>query len=315
MVLGGGGAIGSAVLRRAAERGMEVHAVLRAGTSDERLDPCRGRVASHRIDLSDAEALGLLVRRVQPSVMVAAAFPPGHATVDAVRRAHGSQMLANLFALFEAIRARTGEVRLVLVGSAAAYGHGGAPCDPGQALRPQSFRGALKAAESLLTRQLAEEAGIPFVELRVFTAYGPYEQRERLLPQLMRAALLGERVAILREPRHRDWVHFEDVADACLAAAASHAADSAVFNVCSGRLHSLREAAEAVERIVGRTLVAEHSYSGRDQYGDAEPGLLADAERFDWKPRVAFEAGLVSYWAWARSEAGRGYLTQARSRT
>ena len=312
-MLGGGGAIGSAVLRRAAERGLEGHAVLRAGTSDERLDPCRGRVVSHRVDLADGEALGLLVRRVQPSVIVAAAFPPGHATADAVRRAHGSQMLANVFALFEALRARTGEVRLVLVGSAAAYGHQGGPCDPGRALRPQNFRGALKGAESLLTRQLAEEAGIPFVELRVFTAYGPYEQRDRLLPQLMRAALLGERVAILPEPRHRDWVHFEDVADACLAAAASHSADSAVFNVCSGPLHSVREAAEAVERIVGRTLIAEHSYSGRDHYGDAEPGLLPDAERFDWTPRVAFEAGLVSYWAWARSEAGRRYLTQAGS--
>jgi nucleoside-diphosphate-sugar epimerase len=130
---------------------------------------------------------------VQPSVVVAAAFPPGHATVDADRRAHGSQMLANLFALFEAIRARSGELRLVLVGSAAAYGHGGGPSDPGQALLPRTFRGALKAAESLLTRQLAEEAGIPLVELRVFTAYGPYEQRERLL-RLMRA-WLGERAS------------------------------------------------------------------------------------------------------------------------
>jgi nucleoside-diphosphate-sugar epimerase len=294
---------------------MEAQAVLRAGTNDERLEPCRGRVVSHRIDLADADALRLLLRRVQPSVVVAAAFPPGHATVEADRRAQGSQMLANLFALFEAIRARSGELRLVLVGSGAAYGSGGGPCDPGQVLRPRSFRGALKAAESLLTRQLAEEAGIPLVELRVFTAYGPYEQRERLLPQLMRAALLGERVALLSEPSHRDWVHFKDVADACLAAAASPAAGSAVFNVCSGRLHSVREAAAAVERIVGRPLVAEHPYSGGDPYGDAEPGLLAGVERFGWKPRLAFEAGLAEYWAWARSDAGRGYLTQPRSRT
>jgi nucleoside-diphosphate-sugar epimerase len=313
MVLGGGGAIGSAVLRRATGIGVEAHGVLRPGTSDERLDPCRGRLVLHRLDLADGDALRGLVRRVQPSAVVAAAFPRGHAVSDADRRDHGRRMLGGLLALIEAIRERAPELRLVLLGSATAYGHGGAPRDPEQALRPQSFRGALKAAEALLARQLAEEAGIPFVELRIFTAYGPYEQPERLLPRLMRAALLGERVPILPEPRHRDFVHLEDVADAALAAAAPGASASAVFNVCSGRLRSLRETADLVERIVGQPLVAEHPYPGRDRYGDAEPGLLADRGSFEWRPRVAFESGLASYWEWARSEAGRGYLTRAES--
>ena len=292
---------------------MKSHAVLRESTNDEQLDPCHDRVATHRIDLADAGALRLVISGVQRTVVVAAAFPRGYAAADTERRAHAGQMVANLLALFEAIRPRAGDVRLVLVGSATAYGQGGAPRDPTQGLRPQSFRGALKAAEGLLARQLAEETGIPFVEVRVFTAYGPYEQRERFLPRLMRAALLDERVAIVTEPRYRDWVHYEDVADTCLAAAAPEAADSAVFNVGSGRLRSLREAAEAVERIVGRTLVAQQPHPGRDEYGDAEPGLIADEGRFAWKPRIPFEAGLAAYWAWARSDAGRRYLLQAGS--
>ena len=72
-------------------------------------------------------------RGVQPTVVVAAAFPRGYAAAGSGAARSRGQTAANLLALFEATP-RAGDVRLVLVGSATAYGQGGAPRNPTQGL-------------------------------------------------------------------------------------------------------------------------------------------------------------------------------------
>jgi nucleoside-diphosphate-sugar epimerase len=235
----------------------------------------------------------------------------GHAHTPEERSQMMQRGLGCSLSVITAIRSAGFRGAVVYLGGATSYGATGIPHHPSARLEPSNFRGVVKAAESLMFRQFARETGSAVTELRLFSVYGPWEQRGRLLPKLFAAALTGERVKLTPRPYKRDWVYVEDVAQACLQACARTTEEPAVFNVCSGRLHDTHELAQTAERITGRDLISLEPFAGNDAYADPYPlGVLPTAqEGFEWRPEHDMEAALQEYWAWARSDAGRRYLT------
>jgi nucleoside-diphosphate-sugar epimerase len=310
LVLGAGGAIGSAVARESVRRGHDVHGLLRPSTSAERLVACNATIFCHRHDLEDVAALSALIERVEPQAIVHAAFPAGHARTHETRVQMLQHGLIGSLSLLEALSRARSRANLIYLGSAISYGATGIPHHPSHRLQPGAFRGVVKAAESLMIGQYGRETGSSITELRLFSVYGPWEQREKLLPRLFAAALSGVRVPLSAEPRLRDWVYVDDVVDACLRACERTAPGVAVFNVCSGRLYSNHEVARAVESISGCEVIGVATYPEPDMYGDPRPlGLPPKTEDgFIWQPRHDLASGLKAYWAWAASEAGRRYL-------
>lgn len=312
LVLGVGGVIGSAVARASVGRGHDVHGLLRPSTSGERLDACNDIVTCHRHDLEDVAALSALIERTEPQAIVHAAFPGGHARTHETRLQMLQHGLIGSLSLLEALSRARSRANLVYLGSAISYGTTGMPHHPSHRLQPGAFRGVVKAAESLMIGQYGRETGASLTELRLFSVYGPWEQREKLLPRLFAAALSGGRVPLSAEPRLRDWVYLDDVVAACLSACERTAPGMAIFNVCSGRLYSNHEVARAVESISGREVIGAAMYPDPDAYGDPQPlGVPPKPEEgFIWRAQHDLESGLKAYWAWAISEAGRRYLLQ-----
>ena len=306
LVLGAAGVIGSAVVRRAVRDGFEAHAVARDESTLERLDTAAAQARVHRLDLRDRAALSSLIATLAPDAIVHAAFPAVWGR-DPASRAHlfadGLGLSANLA---EALRERRFAGSLVLLGSATVYGPAPHVHDPDDRLEPNTFRGVIKAAESLLLAQCASEIGFSLAELRVFTAYGPWEQRERLVPGLMRAALTDARISLTAKAHARDWIHVDDVARACLIAARS--GTRGMHNLCTGRTVDTHALAREAERITGRTLVRDHAYPDRDAYGNEHPLGVPPGDGFDWAPAYPLAEGLAHTWEWARSAAGRRYL-------
>jgi nucleoside-diphosphate-sugar epimerase len=315
LVLGAGGVIGSAVARESARRGHDVHGLLRPSTSTERLDACNDIVTCHRHDLEDVAALSALIGRIEPQAIVHAAFPAGHVRTHETRLQMLQHGLIGSLSLLEALSRARSRANLIYLGSAISYGATGMPHHPSHRLQPGAFRGVVKAAESLMIGQYGGQTGSSITELRLFSVYGPWEQREKLLPRLFAAALSGGRVPLSAEPRLRDWVYLDDVVDACLRACERTAPGVAVFNVCSGRLYSNHEVARAVESISGREVIGASTYPEPDAYGDPRPVGVPPkpAEGLMWRAQHDLGSGLKAYWAWAISEAGRRYLLRGGS--
>ena len=307
MILGAGGAVGAAITRYAAAKGLETHGVLRA-TTPRWTSPTSAKL--HVCDVRDANALRQLVERQRPELVINAAFPSGQPADDTGRERLLSGMIAGLQGVIHALRDARCAGRLVLLGSAMSYGAGDGPRRAGDPLRPQTFRGAAKASESVLTTQLAREYGLRFTELRIFTGYGPFEQRERLVAQLARAGLTKGRIRLTAQPFERDWIHYDDIARACLSLLDSNPR-GVLMNLCSGELTSTHAVARMMERIVGAELIDPAPYEREDRYGDARPGLLPDAsEGFSWRPEISLQRGLEQTWDWANSREGSAYLLE-----
>ena len=143
----------------------------------------------------------------------------------------------------------------------------------------------------------------------MFTGYGPFEQAQRLVPSLLRAALSGTRVPLAATPAHRDWIHFEDIARLCLAVASAPSPHAGPFHACGGKPADTHEVARLLEAITGMPLVADAAFEGHDHYGDVPRGTPPTrADGIDWAPRIGLREGLARTWEWARTPAGRAHL-------
>jgi nucleoside-diphosphate-sugar epimerase len=298
LILGGGGAIGSAIARHADASGIETHVGLRPGAACPRLH-AHPRIHRHAVDVADAGAVETLLASTAPDCIAMAAFPGGLATQRQARHELLLGMCQGLLAVLEGAHARGFGGRIVWIGSALAN-------DRASGTRPPNFRGAVKAAESLLAAQLAAQLDLALAEVRVFTGYGPFEQPQRLVPSLLRAALAGTRVPLAVVPGRRDWIHYQDIARLCLAVASTPSPAAGPYAACSGTVHDTHQVARLLEQITGLPLVADAPYPGIDHYG--EVAACAPAVDFDWTPAIDLGEGLARTWDWARSAAGRAYL-------
>ncbi len=98
----------------------------------------------------------------------------------------------------------------------------------------------------------------------------------------------------------RDYIYIRDVVDALLAAL-ERTTDERIFNIGSGRGHSLNELIDSIENVTGR--VVDRRYLPGRAF-DVPVNVLSIArakELLDWSPKVTFESGLKRFADWLRS--------------
>jgi dolichol-phosphate mannosyltransferase len=186
---------------------------------------------------------------------------------------------------------------VVVAGSSSEYGlKPYAPAED-EPLEPNSAYAAAKAEAT----SLALEDGA--VVLRLYSAYGPWEDPDRLVPTLLARGLEGELPPIVSPTVARDFVHVDDVCSAFLLAAGADG--GRVYNVGSGRQTTVAEVVELARRLLD--LDAEPQWGSMpDRAWDTET-WLANPERIrrelGWQARIGLEDGLARTLAWLRSEA------------
>ena len=312
LVMGAGGAIGSATVAQAVEAGFRVHATIRPQGNKSRLPLLQGSVI-HEVDLTDVESLRLLLVKAQPAVVVMAAVPPSHpGPTRTERELHLQHILTMQFSLFEALEQSECQAPVIMIGSSTVYG-AEMVRDPAAPIQPQNMRGVAKAAEWILAQQLAAEQNRPLLEMRVFCAYGRWMRRDRLLTKALQAALTGNQVRLVAMPLPRDWIHQEDIGRAVMSAVPTIGLSSTprVINLCSGTVVDCHAVISRLESLFGRSLVDSYPFPGGDRMGHVLAGVPpTERDLPGWRIRVDLDSGLRDLWRWALSEEGRRYLLE-----
>ena len=253
LVTGGGGFVGSAVVRRlvgALERGTvrfadgspvrRVTAVLRPTGSDERLRELRPSDAWSivRADLADAVALRAVVARAAPRAIVHAALPDG-----------GRDPLSTLNVLVRALAGVRGG-RVIHTGSAWVLAPGDRLAEDAP-VEPRSAYARAKLREDEALPALADAAGVEWLNLRLFNVFGRYERPARLVPYVVTQLLRGEPAALSHGGQVRDFTDVDAAATAYLhGLEAPASACGRVYHIGSGRGTTARELACAVAELL-----------------------------------------------------------------
>jgi GDP-L-fucose synthase len=296
-VAGHRGLVGSALVRRLEAEGLGDRLLLRAHAE---------------LDLTDRRAVDAFFERERPThVLLAAAKVGGILANDTLS---GEFIRDNLLIQTHVIDAahRCGTEKLLFLGSSCIY-----PKHASQPIREESLlTGPLeptndayavaKIAGIQMCRAYHKQFGMRFACAMPTNLYGPNDNFDlkgsHVLPALLRkfheAKRAGSREVVVwgtGTPR-REFLHADDLADACLFLLRNHDSPEPV-NVGVGDDVSIRELAALVREVVGfeGELVFDTSKP------DGTPRKLLDVSRLHalgWRARTSLRDGVASAYAW-----------------
>ncbi len=216
--------------------------------------------------------------------------------------------------------------RFVFASTAAVYGNPGPePVREEHPLDPLSPYGHSKLMVEQALAWMHRQRGLGCAILRCFNAAGSgpslgedHQPETHLIPLILdRAMGLGEGLTVFGTDHPtsdgtcvRDYVHVLDLADAlCLALAHVEPGSWGVWNLGSGRGHSVAEVLTAARKVTGHPLEVR---TAQARPGDPS-SVVADIARarhdLNWEPRhSSLENLLQSAWAW-RLRHPNGYAT------
>jgi nucleoside-diphosphate-sugar epimerase len=304
LVTGASGFIGSRVAARLHGDGAYVVGLDRPGTDPWRLQALAPTVSQVSADITDSTLDARVAALGTFDAAIHLAAEGVHATdarPEEVVRANVEGSARVLAAV-----ARAGAQRFVYCGSCFEYGSGSAWREDA-VLHPETVYAASKLAGWVVTRSLGLELGVSTVSLRPFTAYGPFEPPQRLVPRVVLGALRSETIQLTGGEQTRDWVYIDDVAAAFASALSEDGLDGDVFNVCTGSEASVRDLTDLVLELCGSDRTAE---LGALPYREHEYWRLSgDPQRatikLRWSATTSLRDGLTATIAWFRAHADR----------
>ncbi|MDI6827403.1 MAG: NAD-dependent epimerase/dehydratase family protein, partial [Armatimonadota bacterium] len=182
------------------------------------------------------------------------------------------------------------------------------PTDEDKPLRPGSVYAISKRDQEELVLCVGRAYGIPAVVLRFFNVYGAGQSL--INPYTGIISIFASRIKNGEPPliyedglESRDFVHVEDVVQACMLAMTNENADYQIVNVGSGTALSVIDAARIMIRVMGASV--EPEVIGKYRVGDIRH-CYADLKKarklLGYKPKVTFEEGIKEFLDWAMKE-------------
>jgi UDP-glucose 4-epimerase len=303
----GGGFLGSHVARRLALDGERVIVYSRAFNHWLEADAQR---SGERIELVE----GLLPPGAGLRELVDAAdvvyYMAGSSTPAMAQSDPGGSIASSVIpatALLDLMR--TTGTRRVVIASSGGTVYGAArtlPTSEDHPTDPISLHGQNSLTIERYAAFFAERHGLEPLILRYSNPYGPGQlaRRGQGVVAAWCEALAHEATITLYGDGHvrRDFVFVEDAALATTLVGA-RASGPVVFNVGSGRSHSLEELLALIQQVAGRQAVIHESAPRQVDV----PATCLDCERIraavGWEPTTSIQTGLQASWRWALEAA------------
>ena len=297
-VTGAAGFIGANLCRALLAAGAEVHAIVRPGSSCVRLADIAGDIAIHGIDLCDASHVRAAIQQFAPRVTLHAAVHNAYDQDAPLSVVVGDNVVAtaNLLDALAALKS----ARLIYLGGSTEYGPAANPHNERHPLNPTTRHGATKAAATILVTQQARAGCVDALTLRLFSVYGPWEPKHRLVPRAIHASLFGTILPLTRPGLRHDYVYVADVAEACLLASVTPSISGEVINIGSGIETANEELVRIMEQITRHQLRTQpgtyRPHSTDTEHWAADIRLAKNL--LGWSPRYSLQEGLKQTVDW-----------------
>ena len=249
LITGATGFVGANLVRRLLREGHNVSLLVRPDFTGWRIEDIREQVQLFPVILSDAEATRRCVAAIKPEWVFHLAVYGAYSWQTDVHQ----MIRTNVTSTVNLIEAclKTGFEAFINTGSSSEYGiKAHAPSEEAW-VEPNSDYAVTKVSTTLYCRHIAQRDGVNLITLRLYSVYGPYEEPNRLIPNLVVYGLRGELPPLTDPDTARDFVYVEDVIEAYLRAA-NHPANEigAVYNVGTGVQISLREVVQTAKQVM-----------------------------------------------------------------
>jgi len=184
--------------------------------------------------------------------------------------------------------------RFVQIGSSDEYGNLPAPQSEELREAPISPYSLSKVASTQLLQMLYKTEGLPAVIFRLFLVYGPGQDNNRFLPQLIQGCLADASFPTSEGRQLRDFCFVDDVTNGIMMALCNDQVNGELINLASGKPVAIRDIVEQVRSTIGKGTpnfgeIPYRSGENMELYAN-----ISKANKIlGWRPSVTVKEGII----------------------
>ena len=251
-------------------------------------------------DITQPEELRELLRQHKPQTIFNLAAYGAYSKQKEYRKIYKTNFIATVDML-EALR-ENGFSAFIHAGSSSEYGLNSAGPSESDELIPNSHYAVSKTAVHSAIKYFGKIEKLPILNLRLYSAYGPWEEPDRLMPVLVAHARNQMLPPLVNPAISRDFIYVTDISSAFVYAAAGLTPDlyGEVFNIGTGiktTIGDITQVASEMFHIQSKPTFGEmpdRKWDVVDWYANIE----SIKKKLAWQPRIPLAEGLQKVASW-----------------
>lgn len=291
IVTGATGAVGSAVVRRAVDKGMDVTCIVHQGSKRLGNLPQSDNVHIVECNLQDYRTLSL-DGQYDAFIHLSWEKTVGASRDDAEVQTRNIQYTLDAVQLAH----RCGCSVFIGAGSQAEYGVQSVDLSPDLPVKPESGYGIAKYAAGKLSAMLCKNLGLRQCWVRILSVYGPNDGENSLISYLIREFKAGYSPQLTKCEQMWDYLYSDDAADAILAVA-EKGVDGKAYPLGYGNGRRLSEYVNDIKNVIDPSI--EVQFGAKEYYPHQPMHLVADISELTkdtgWSPSISFKEGLMKF--------------------
>ena len=181
----------------------------------------------------------------------------------------------------------------IQIGSSLEYGNLTSPLTEDLNCKPVSYYGTAKYKATNYLMKFGKKKNLPFIILRPFQIYGPFQKFDRLIPQIIKSSLKNKNFKCTNGNQFRDYFYIDDFTNLIKKILKKKKIKSNVFNVGFGKPIKVRDVIEKITRIIKK---GKPNYGSIRMRKDEILNLYPDTKKvkkfFNWSPKISINIGL-----------------------
>lgn len=298
LITGATGFVGACLTENLVYEGNEVYVTARSSSNKWRLNEVINDIRICDVDLCDENKVNLLVSTIKPDKIFHLATYGGYSFQQDWEKIVNTN-IKGTFNLLNAA-SRQDIKAFINVGSSSEYGTKSTSMKESDILEPINTYGVTKAASTLYGKMLAVNEHKPIATVRLFSPFGYYDDKNRLIPSVILSCLNHKSPRLASGDAVRDFIFIEDTIELLKLISNSKNIGGKVYNCGSGKQHSVKETVSEILKNFQADLIPEWgSIEGRKSDTPKwESDMSLVMREFNWKPKYSFNEGIKKTVEW-----------------
>ncbi len=168
------------------------------------------------------------------------------------------------------------------------------PVDEAHPINPHNPYAQSKYLSEELCKGYHRDFDIDITSFRLFNIYGPKQEGQFLIPEILEKIKLGK--LSLKDPRpKRDYIHIQDVVDAVIVAINKSLSGFNVFNLGTGHSYSVEDLVNMIYESSPIKFEVEFTHEYRKgEVLDSIADITKIKEKLGWEPALSLNQGIAS---------------------